>query len=124
MKRRVNPPAKLQLGSGKVKLNATFTPVYSRGPLLLAGNVICDPLGRRTPSPRNVALEFSRVRVQIVDCDFPMQVTQENPAAESGWGVDARLGREGVPRVGWGVVPTAFQLSCSHKAATPGGGTR
>lgn len=28
VKRRVNPPAKLQLGSGKVKLNATFTPSF------------------------------------------------------------------------------------------------
>lgn len=43
------------------------------------------------------SVEFSRVRVQIVDCDFPMQVTQGNPAAESGWGVDACLGREGGP---------------------------
>lgn len=33
-----------------------------------------------------------------MDCDFPMQVTQGNPAAESGWGVDARLGREGGPQ--------------------------
>lgn len=65
------------------------------------------------------------VRVQIVDCDFPMQVTQGNLAAGSGWGMDARLSQEGVPpQAGWGAVPTAFQLSCSHKAATPGGGTR
>lgn len=32
-----------------------------------------------------------------MDCDFPRQVTPGNQAADSGWGVDARLGREGPP---------------------------